>query len=143
MIDWSNPNEKISDHFTVRESIWLPSWNRMATPEDGLNDEVNENLIYLFHAMDKIREFIAKPIRVHVAYRPVEYNREIGGARASAHIIGKAVDWDCGEFCDETRMRLISMLKVWDVRMENRQGSNWVHIDTMPVVDGGNRYFYP
>lgn len=142
-IDWDNPYENVSEFFTVREALFLPSWGRMATENDGLDDQVKENLVNLFGTMDTIREMLGKPIIVHVAYRPKTYNTAIGGAISSAHILGKAVDWDCRENCDDTRRKLIRLLNPLEIRMENREGSNWVHIDTMHVVDGGNRYFIP
>jgi hypothetical protein len=156
-IDWSNPQCPISTHFTVHEALWLPSWGRHATVADGLNDAVKANLVSLFAKMDVVRNFINKPIRVHVAYRPPKYNAlpSIGGAKHSAHMAldnCAAVDWsadmdgdglDGSKDCDYLRSILLPMLPAWNMRMEKRPGSNWVHLDDKPLLPGGNRYFLP
>jgi len=143
MIDWANPKHKISKYFTLKEALYLPTWNRMATEEDGLNEPVKINLLRLFNKMDEVREFLGKPIYVHVAYRPAEYNALVGGAPMSAHVSGKAADWDCREDCDLTREKLLPELYRLDMRMENKPKSNWVHLDTAHVRPGANRFFYP
>lgn len=140
MVDWNDPNSKISNHFTVHEATWLPTWNRMANETDGLDDTVKANLIKLCLAMDIVRDFIGKPINVHVTYRPPAYNKLIGGATHSAHVLGLAMDFDCGENCDDTRQKLIPMLESWNMRLENHNGP-WCHLDLMPP--NPNRYFIP
>jgi uncharacterized protein YcbK (DUF882 family) len=140
-IDWTNPLIKVSQHFSVQEALWLPSWNRMANEDDGLNDAVKANLITLMNAMDQVRDFLDKPIKVHVAYRPSAYNKQIGGATHSAHVLGLAMDFDAGEDCDDTRAALLPMLETWGMRMEKKDGSNWIHLDLMPP--NPNRYFIP
>ena len=39
-----------------------------------------------------LREHLGKPIRVISGYRPPDYNRRIGGAKKSQHIVAKAAD---------------------------------------------------
>lgn len=142
MLDWTDPTAKVSNHFTVKECIWLPSWNRMANENDGLDDTIKTNLETLCQAMDIVRDFLGKPINVHVTYRPEEYNKQIGGATHSAHVLGLAMDFDCGEDCNETRAKLLPMLEQWNMRMENHNGP-WVHLDCNPVPEGGHRFFIP
>src|ERR1700756_219546 len=102
VIDWSNPNYMVSKHFAVKEALYLPTWGRMATEADGLDDTVKSNLIDLFKRLDQLRDVLGKPIRIHVAFRPDAYNKLIGGAPDSAHKYGKAADFDVeGMSCDE------------------------------------------
>lgn len=143
MIDWLNRSCKITEYFTVEEAIWLPSWNRLATPLDGLDHVVKDSLCALFIKMDKVREYLGVPIIVHVAYRPKSYNEFVRGAKNSAHILGRAVDWSCSIDCDAVREKLLPKLEGLGMRMENKPKSNWVHLDTMPVKEGGNRFFRP
>ena len=91
--------------------------------------------------MDKIREYLGKPIKVHVTFRPLEYNRQIGGALKSAHTLGLAMDFDCGEDCNKTRKKLLPKLEEFNIRMEDINGP-WVHVgcDYSP---GKTRYFKP
>jgi len=145
MIDWNDPASQVSKYFTVKEAIWLPSWNRLATYEDGLTDQVKQTLTdFLNTKMDGVREFLGSPIHVHCCYRPPAYNQLIGGSAKSAHmaLIGAAaIDFDIGEPCDHTRAKLLTELTPRGLRMENNPGSKWIHLDNAPPIP--NRYFKP
>ncbi len=162
-INWFNPAEKISKYFTVREALWLPSWSAIHQPSEAEKAEILKTA----QVMDKVREFIGKPITVHCWLRPgklvcpafdpktvkpdtpakvaalaaLDYNAYVGGATSSSHKTGKAVDWDCGEDCDETRKKLLPKLAELGLRMEDLPGSSWVHNDTSPP--NPNRFFKP
>lgn len=155
-IDWSDPRCQVSKFFTVREAIWLPTRSRLASSGDGLDAEACAALVFIFQKMDLVREFVGLPMLVHVAYRPAAYNTEIGGAKDSAHIARAgniaAVDWSSvvvsdmspGENCDTLRQAIAPKLEEWGLRMEdNPPGSPWIHLDTMPVPEGGHRVFLP
>jgi len=139
-IDWSNPSAKISKYFTVKEACWLPTWQKMHIP-----DEIEkENIIKMAQTMDLIREFIKMPIIISCWIRPKDYNADprIGGAPKSMHITGRAVDWTTGKNCDNIRKLLLPQLSFWKIRMEDKPGSNWVHVDNKDVEDK-NRFFKP
>lgn len=141
-----NPSDQLSNHFTYKEGLWLPQWSRMANASDGLNDEVLSNLKTLFTKMDLVREWVNSPIIVHVTYRPLEYNKLIGGAANSAHVYGMACDFNVANIlCDAVRDMIVqhNKLEEWGMRMEKLPGSNWVHLDTREPLPGHNRYFVP
>ena len=144
-IDWTNPSSKVSKYFTVKEALYLPTWNRMANDKDGLNDEIKTNLVALFAKMDLIRDFFGVAVLVHCAYRPEEYNKLIGGAPKSAHKIGKGCDFHVESLnCDFARDKIIlaGLLDRLELRMESKPKSNWVHVDMYPPsVSGGKRFF--
>lgn len=158
-INWSDPNALVSRHFSVRNALWLPTWSRMAAEGDGLTPDAQNALIFLFEKMDLVADFLGQPIHVHVAFRPQIYNVQIGGATNSCHIartdggvLLAAVDFDArdntedspGESCRAIRERLIPMLSTWHLRMEiNGDTAPWIHLDTRPVLPGGNRVFLP
>jgi zinc D-Ala-D-Ala carboxypeptidase len=136
----------LTTHFSWREALYLPSWNREATEADGLNEDIKSNLRLLFQKMELVREHFEAPIRVHCAYRPPEYNKLVGGARNSAHMYGMACDFSIkGLSCDEVRDRLNSegLLEKWGLRCEDLPGSNWVHLDIKPPLSGRPRFFKP
>lgn len=152
MVNWSNPSDKISKYFTVKEACWLPSWGIMHVPSEA----EKANIMKMAAIMDVIREKVGKPISVHCWIRPTSvncpgsahhggnYNLAIGStALHSAHIIGKAVDWDCGTNCDDVRTLLAPQLEAMGLRMEKMPGGNWVHNDCADVPPGGVRYFIP
>ena len=143
---------KISKHFTWKEALLLPSWGVYHNPTQ---EEVN-NIIKMAKKMDAVRDLIGKPIKIHCWIRPVvancpgsphhgeNYNAAAGStATRSAHIMGKAVDWSCGDNCDDVRDILEPNLEMWGLRMERKPGSNWVHLDCADVPPGGHRYFIP
>jgi len=147
-IDWTDPKAMVSKHFSVHECTWLPSWGIHHIP----SDDEKANLIRQAQKMDQIRDFVGKPVNIHCWIRPgsvncpgsqyhgQDYNAHVGGASHSAHKLGLATDWDCGEDCDTTRQTLLPELDNLDIRMENHQGP-WVHNDVMPP--NPNRYFIP
>jgi uncharacterized protein YcbK (DUF882 family) len=135
-----------SKYFSWEELLWLPTWGRCAEEKDGLNDDVRTQLVLLADKMDQVRDYFNAPINVHVAFRPPEYNKFIGGAPDSAHMYGMACDFDVkGLDCDSARDKIINagLLASLSMRMEKRPGSNWIHLDFRAVPEGGNRYFLP
>lgn len=155
------PSDSISLYFTYSEVLALPSWARLGNESDGLNDDVLARLKFLALKMDAVRIYFGKPIHVHVCWRPVKYNAQIGGARNSAHIAAvnaqglplqagemeAAMDFDVeGLSCDDARAMILkdNKLEEWDMRMENNgAGSTWVHLDTRQPLPGHPRYFLP
>ena len=55
-------------------------------------EELLENVQELADNLQIIREHVGKPIRVISGYRSKTYNRRIGGARRSQHMLAKAAD---------------------------------------------------
>lgn len=133
----------LTKHFTWHEALWLPSWSREALPSDGLDEEIQTNLLSVFETLEVIRSlFMGKPVIIHSAYRPHLYNRQIGGALRSAHVDGLAVDFHIQSVgCGDVRKILLPHLSTLGVRMENNVGGNWIHIDKRDPV--GDRFFNP
>lgn len=138
-ISWNDPSCKISKYFTVKEACWLPSWSKLYSP----SDEEKANILKMAIVMDEIRNLIGLPINTHCWIRPTSYNAAIGGAAHSMHLSGLAVDFDCGENCDITRTKLIPLMKTLGIRIEDKPGSNWVHVDIKPVTSETQRFFKP
>jgi hypothetical protein len=145
------PQDNISKHFTYREALWLPTWNRMGNTTDGLNDDVIARLQFLTSKMDAVREYFDASVNVHVCWRPAKYNAEIGGAPNSAHCAPSdmiaAMDFDVeGLTCDDAKAMILkdNKLEEWGMRMEdNGDGAHWIHLDTRPILSGHPRFFKP
>ena len=137
-IDWANPASKISKYFKVKEALWLPQWNKLHVP----TEDEKKNIIAMAEKMDLVRDFIQFPITINCWMRPTEYNKLIGGAPHSMHIVGSAVDWTAGKDCDNIRRLILPMLPVWKLRLEDKPGSNWLHVDNKDVADM-HRFFKP
>jgi uncharacterized protein YcbK (DUF882 family) len=139
----SKRSSELTEHFSWHEALYLPQWDREGEEKDGLSEGVKRNLRTLFSKMELIRSLVASPIKVHCAWRPVEYNKLVKGASNSAHIQGMACDFSVsGLSCDQVREMIVPHLEEWNLRMENLPGSSWVHVDFRQVGPGG-RYFKP
>ena len=160
-----DPTWMISRHFSFKEALYLPTWKRMAGPADGLTLDVLARLgWFLREKMDSVRDDYG-PLTVvpdHVCWRPRGYNALVGGAKNSAHMalvdsmglplkpgqMVAAIDFNVvgfegGAGCDKIRARLVPELEKRSLRMEQKPGSPWIHLDCAPLLPGHNRYFKP
>jgi uncharacterized protein YcbK (DUF882 family) len=127
-------------NFYWYEFLTLPRWDIAAVPK---SEEVYFNLIKTATLLQRIRDLIGEPITVTSGYRPWKYNELIGGARRSRHIFGRAVDFRVKDMdCDDLRKLLEPYVIGWRFRMEDKPGSDWVHID-LDYRPGGNNFFKP
>ena len=69
--------------------------------------DVLENVKLLAIQLQKIREYVGKPIRINSAYRNKEYNQAIGGVKTSQHILGKAADITIDTFTPDEVVSII------------------------------------
>ena len=142
MIDWTNPSIQVTEHFTVKDCLYLHNWGRLATEADGADFD---RLTELCFALEKVRDILNCPMRVHCIFRSEEYNKSIPGAPTSdPHSRSMACDFDCQPFmsCDDVKNTLLSHIEELGLRMEdNGAGATWVHIDLCPVIH--NRFFKP
>ena len=141
MIDWSDPSEHVTDHFTVKDCLFLHHWNRLATIGDGANLDA---LVRLCEKLEDIRGILACPMNVHCMFRSPEYNRMIGAPTTDVHSMSQACDFDClpDLSSDAVKLALRPHLEILGIRMEdNGPNSSWVHIDIHPV--GRARFFLP
>jgi len=72
------------------------------------SDDCKETIINMTHVarLEQLRREIGKPIKINSAYRCVDHNNKVGGAKASQHILGNATDIDLTGI-DETRLKRI------------------------------------
>jgi len=126
-------------NFTWNEFLYLPSWDIYVYPDQTQY----ENLIQTGKMMQMIRNSLGKPITISSGLRPRFYNRLVGGAKESKHILGLAADWYIsGVDCDQVRLSLVTKLEAMQIRMEDLMGSDWIHTDWAPG-EVGNRFFKP
>ena len=75
---------KLTENFSKRE---FDCKDGTTTPDDLM-----DNLRKLAENLQKIRDEIGSPIRVMSGYRSPEYNKRVGGAKKSQHVLAKAAD---------------------------------------------------
>lgn len=143
-------DDMISKYFSWSEFLWLPQWHRLATAEDGLTEEIQNNLVELARKMDAVREWTGGPLIVHCCFRPQKYNELVKGAKNSQHTIGKAIDFHAENISVSDFHKKImvegsdnkNMLEIWKMRME-KGTVGWIHLDNKELVPGSPRCFNP
>jgi hypothetical protein len=85
-------NQKLSEHFTLRELIKSPEAARLGI-DNTPTPEVIENLtIICKRILEPVRQKFGVPFTPNSGYRSPALNAAIGGAKGSQHMTGEAVD---------------------------------------------------
>ena len=129
-------SEKIpgSKYFTWGEALWLPSVEGYAAPDSAQQSNISR----LAKELDRVREHFGRPMNVHSWLRPERYNQLIGGAKASLHRVGLAVDFSLiGLASSEVQKVLSTNKNLWAYRGELGTVT-WTHLDL-----GTGEWFYP
>lgn len=92
-------NLKLSEHFRLGEFLWqgtqMPQESKRFFTDKIVDDKL-DSLKYLATQMEKVRELLGKkPIVVHCALRPYEWEIYRGRSGTSQHITANAVDFSC------------------------------------------------
>ncbi len=126
-------------NFTWGEALYLPTWDVHVIPPQDVLDR-----IYWFAPkVQRVRDILDAPMRVHNWYRPPVYNLAISGSTGSWHKKGGALDFDCSSdyTANQVRRILEPELERLGLRMEDLPDANWIHIDDKPI--GHKRFFKP
>jgi hypothetical protein len=141
-IDWTDATCQITPHFTVGDAITLHTWGRLATADDGLTDDLCDQLVLLCQALEQVRDILGCPMNVHCMLRTVAYNTQVLKLKNpnDVHALGMACDFDCGSALsiDQIHALLLPKLEELGIRMEQNTPT-WCHVDIHPV--GIARYF--
>jgi len=75
-------------------------------------EELMDNVHELAKNLQVLRDHIQKPVRVISGYRSPTYNKKIGGARRSQHMLAKAGDLIVkGMTPDEVKAEIVQLIK--------------------------------
>lgn len=139
-IDWTDPNCMVSDHFSVKDCLWLGRLNRLATELDGLTREIKDRLIETCEMAENIRSVLDRPLRVTSMYRPPEYSVSVGGSSHDVHTRGIAIDFfPISLDIEEAKTKLRPHLAALGIRME-RGTDVWIHIDSHDPGPSGREF---
>ena len=75
---------KLTENFSL--------WEFKCRDGTDVPDELMDNVKLLAQNLQVLRDYVGKPVRVISGYRSPTYNRKIGGARRSQHMLAKAGD---------------------------------------------------
>ena len=110
--------------------------------KDGTDvpEDLMENVKELAENLQVLREYIQKPITVISGYRSPKYNRKIGGARRSQHMLAKAGDLIVKDMTpDELKLAIVHLIK--EGKMKKGGVGLYTHF-THYDVRGFNRRWY-
>jgi uncharacterized protein YcbK (DUF882 family) len=141
MTDWTNPQDSVTEHFSVSDAAMLHNWNRLATTDDGADFD---KLTALCQILETVRTALGVPMNVHCMYRSPAYNLAqniLPPTGMDVHAMNMACDFDCGSAMSIQAVKdaLEPQLESLGIRMEFGT-TTWVHVDTHPV--GNARYFH-
>jgi len=109
-----------------------------------LTPELERNLQELLRRLNMFRQMYARPMVVSSGYRPAGINKQVGGAKNSAHMTCEACDFRDEK--GELRRYILqnpNVLEVCDLYCEDFSFTpTWVHLQTRRVKSG-KRIFKP
>ena len=139
-MDWTNPEEQVTEHFKVKDALMLHSWNRLGNQVDGADFD---KLLALCQKLEEVRALLGCPMNVHCMFRSQAYNQSQGiKPLADVHSMSIACDFDCNQSMtiDEVKNALEPQLERLGIRMEFGT-TTWVHVDLREPGPSG-RYFH-
>ena len=95
-------------------------------------DELLENCQELADNLQVLRDHIGKPINIISGYRPPAYNKKIGGAKRSQHLLARAADIKVSGMAPaEVHATIIKLIKAGKMKQGGvGKYSTFVHYDT-------------
>lgn len=94
--------------------------------------ELLENCQELADNLQVLRDHIGKPINIISGYRPPAYNKKIGGAKRSQHLLARAADIKVSGMAPaEVHATVIKLIKAGKMKQGGvGKYSTFVHYDT-------------
>jgi zinc D-Ala-D-Ala carboxypeptidase len=129
----------ITKNFSLRELTYSQTAIKNGIPNIPKDPQVLENLTTLCEkVLEPLREGMNCPIKISSGYRSPELNRLIGGAKASQHNVGEAVDIDLDDKNAELFAYIVNNLDFDQIIWEFGDDKNpdWVHVS---YKSAGNR----
>jgi zinc D-Ala-D-Ala carboxypeptidase len=125
---------QLSKYTTLQEVIKSNQASVLQIPNIPNSEQVANLKLVCTEIFDKVREHFGKPIGISSGFRSVELNQRIGGAKASQHMEGKALDIDGDLLGGVNNKAIFEYIKnncnfdqlIWEFGTENNP--DWVHV---------------
>lgn len=88
-----NPDEQLSEHFTLREFITSQTATRRGIKNIPTPAQIESLRLLSVEVLERVRALTGGPLIISSGFRSVELNRAIGGAGESQHCLGEACDF--------------------------------------------------
>lgn len=96
---------KLTNHFDLSELTYT-SLEKYLDENRKQAEPFKESLAMVCLELEKLREYIARPIIITSGFRYPELNFKIGGSKTSQHMVGEAVDFTIKDFEEPNSLRL-------------------------------------
>lgn len=114
-------------YFTIQELSHRDTAARMNI-DNNPDEDVVQNMRRLIDVvLDPARELLGVPIRVNSGYRSRMLNEEVGGAKRSYHLSGRAADITAGSVSANRRLFAI-LRKLPHKELIWEKGGIWIHV---------------
>lgn len=113
------------------KEFWFSSTAIRQSIDNRPGQQVFANLVQIGAIMDKIRQFVGKPIRITSGYRCAKLNQLIGGSKTSQHLKGLAIDFQVVGYSNKQLFDLFKELSKGYIVVFDQliwQYNSWIHI---------------
>lgn len=119
---------QLTDNFYLDEFI--------CKDESDISKDVLKNIIELADNMQEIRDTIQASITVNSGYRSPTYNKSIGGAKRSQHLLGMACDFTVKGYAPNEVAEIVESLMIGGHVVNGGLGryNNFTHYDIRSSV---------
>jgi hypothetical protein len=127
---------QLSEHFSLAEFTVSANAVRLGLDNTPPADII-ERMKVTARQLERVRAILGdKPLVISSGYRSSAVNRSAGGAKASAHLSGYAIDFTCPTF--GTPLQIAQRINVVGVAFDQliHEYGRWVHISFDPQRRG-------
>lgn len=128
---------KLSPNFNLRELVRSQTATRLKI-DNRPNTEALINLVYLVQVLEQVRSLCGnRAVSISSGYRCSELNSEIGGARKSDHLTGRAADFTISGLSNRDVFALIKRSQIQYSKLilefPDSLSGGWVHLSIAPL----------
>ena len=119
--------KQLSEHFTLEEMVISQTAARKGI-DNTPTPEIVANLKKTAALLEEVRALLGVPILVSSGYRCPALNKAVGGAKASAHMLGLAADFTAPAF--GTVLQVAKKIAASNIAFDQiiHEYGTWVHI---------------
>ena len=138
---------KLSENLTLRECVKSQTADRIGIKNEPGEREIANLKEIAEKVFQPVRDHFGVPIYVSSGFRSKELNYQIGGASASQHTQGRALDLDADVFKGVTNSDIFKYIKnnldfdqlIWEMGTELEPA--WVHVSYVSDRENRNKVY--